>query len=339
MKALFRCDATAQVGFGHLSRCLALAEALRLEGVAALFAGQFDDNAQAKIGEAGFDCAALSDPVNTREARDEVGPILSDGAYDFVVLDSYQADETYLAGLAAMEPALVAIDDFRLLAEYPCDAVLNFTWEAPELGYLDGPALLLGPNYLLVRRTLVERRAASAARERPEALRNLLVLIGGADPKGLTRRLVQILSEAHTDLCLRVIAEDTDPMKALVSQFADGSAALPRQPDISDHLAWADAAVTGGGLIKYESAYMGVPVAAIAQNEGQDGETQVFARAGLVYDLGLADAVSDTDLAASLDQFLGKAALRQTMAARMREAFVPDPSANAAQTLLEAIGR
>ena len=339
MRALFRCDATAQVGFGHLSRCLALAEALRLESVAALFAGQFDDAAIAKIGEAGFDYAALSDPVNTREARDETGSLTLDGAFDFVVLDSYQADETYLAGLAAMGPGLVVIDDFRALAEYPCDAVLNFTWEAPELGYPGGPALLLGPHYLLVRRTLVERRAASAARKRPEAPRNLLVLIGGADPKGLALRLVRILAEAHTDLCLRVIAEDTDAMKALISRFADDSAALPRQPDISDHLAWADAAVTGGGLIKYESAYMGVPVAAIAQNQGQDGETQVFARAGLVHDLGLADAVSDAYLTARLDRFLSDAALRQTMAARMREAFVPDPSANAAQTLLEAIGR
>ena len=92
MKALFRCDATAKVGFGHLSRCLALAEALRLEGVAALFAGQFDGAAIAKIGEAGFDYAALSDPVNTREARDETGSLTLDGAFDFVVLDSYQAD-------------------------------------------------------------------------------------------------------------------------------------------------------------------------------------------------------------------------------------------------------
>jgi len=339
VKALFRCDATAHVGFGHLSRCLALAEALRLKGVEALFAGHFDNSAQSKIADAGFECAPISDPVNTHDARDEISSLLSGGAFDFVVLDSYLADENYLTGLAAMGPALVVIDDFRLLADYPCDAVLNFTWEAPDLGYPDGPALLLGPHYLLVRRTLVERRAASAARERPQTPRNLLILIGGADPKGLAVRLVQILAETHTDLCLRVIVEDTDAMKALISHFAPDSAALPRQPDISDHLAWADAAVTGGGLIKYESAYMGVPVAAIAQNEGQDGETQVFASAGLVHDLGLADTVSDTELAARLDQFLTDAALRLTMAARMREAFIPDPSANAAQTLLEAIGR
>ena len=140
-------------------------------------------------------------------------------------------------------------------------------------------------------------------------------------------------------MCLRIIAEDGPEIDSLIAQFAPGSAVVPRQPDISDQFLWADVAITGGGLIKYESAYMAVPVAAIAQNEGQDRETRVFSRAGLAHDLGLADAVTDADLTASLDRFLGDASLRRAMASRMRDAFVADPSANAAQTLLEAIER
>ena len=339
MKAVFRCDATPHIGFGHLSRGLALAEALKAKSVASVFAGQYDESAQAKIGEAGFASVPLDAPVNTHGAAREFTPVLERHGGDCIILDSYRADEDYLADCHALDRALIVIDDFRALRSYPCDAVLNFTWEAPDLDYPDGPALLLGPHYLLVRQRLIEQRALSVARERSGPLRHLLVLIGGADPKGLALRLVRVLLAKHSALRLRVIGEDSAEMQALAAQFAPGSDALPRQSDISDHLLWADAAITGGGLIKYECAYMSVPAGAIAQNEGQDAETRVFSGAGLVFDLGLADRVSDPDLAARLDRFLDDAALRGCMAARMRESFVPNPSANAAHAVLEAIER
>ena len=146
------------------------------------------------------------------------------------------------------------------------------------------------------------------------------------------------LLQPHDDvLTLRAIAADPVALEPLLNRFSSDSAILPRQPDLSEQLCWADAAITGGGLIKYESAFMGVPAAAIAQNEGQDGETQVLSGAGLVFDLGLADTVSDDDLSASLLTFLTDGDLRGALIERMREPFVADPSNNAAKAILEAL--
>jgi spore coat polysaccharide biosynthesis predicted glycosyltransferase SpsG len=114
---------------------------------------------------------------------------------------------------------------------------------------------------------------------------------------------------------------------------------LSRQPDLAEQFAWADACITGGGLIKYESAFMGVPAAAVAQNEGQDGETRALTRAGLVFDLGLADDRSDGELASALGSFLGDHDLRDSLAARARATFPDDPSARAAKAILGAVGR
>ncbi len=334
MKALFRCDATADIGFGHLIRCIALAEALRMQGVRSVFAGQFDAGAKDQIDAAGFDSVTLDQPINTgADERDLVETA------DFVVLDSYRADPAYLAVIKPHGPKLVMIDDFRELESYPCDVVLNFTWEAPSLGYPEGPALLLGPEYFLTRRKLVERRADSIQRHRSGDVRNLLVAVGGSDPKGITARLLRLLSDIDSNLCVHTISGSGDPLEPLLERFAPGSEVLPRQPDLSQPLLWADAAITGGGLIKYESAFMAVPAAAIAQNEGQDGETQVFAGAGLVFDLGLADTVSDEELAASLKKFLSSAQLRENLTTRMKKAFVADPTANAAQSILEALSK
>lgn len=334
MRVLFRCDATADIGFGHLSRCIALAEAMRLSGAECVFAGQFDTAAADQVRAAGFACESLASPINAKGAMEELADLPRPQA---IVLDSYRADETYIAELGTGGHRVVVLDDFRALSAYPCDVVLNFTWEAPSLSYPEGPTLLLGPHYLPARRRLVEQRAHSIERDRTGPIRNALIAVGGSDPKGITARLLRCLAGQTENITVRAIAQNPEELEPLLESFAPGSEILPRQRDLSDQLLWADAAITGGGLIKYESAYMGVPVAAIAQNEGQDGETQVFAKAGLVFDLGLADSVSDAQLAQALGIFLSDAALRKAMAERMREAFIADPGAHAAHAILEAV--
>jgi spore coat polysaccharide biosynthesis predicted glycosyltransferase SpsG len=336
VKAIFRCDATADIGFGHLSRCVALAEALRLSSVRSTFAGLFDDGARSQIAAAGFDRADFNEPVNT-EASDERHPL--ENSAELLIVDSYRANESYLSSLKSLGITVVVIDDFRALETYPCDVVLNFTWEASSLGYPDGPVLLLGPGYFPARRRLVELRPQSIERKRPARVRNLLIAIGGADPKRIAARLIRILRESHADICLRVVAANEADLGETLADFATGSAILPRQPDLSEQFLWADACITGGGLIKYESAFMGLPAAAIAQNEGQDGETRALTRAGLVFDLGLADDRSDEELASAMDRFLADEDLRKGLAERSCDAFPADPSVNAARAIVEAIGR
>jgi spore coat polysaccharide biosynthesis predicted glycosyltransferase SpsG len=339
MRAIFRCDATAHIGFGHLSRCIALAEALRLSDIGSTFAGMFDAAAKDQIAVSGFDCVDLAGPVNTEAADRQLADTLAKESESFIVVDSYRANESYLASLRALGNATVVLDDFRALETYPCDVVLNFTWEAGSLRYPEGPILLLGPEFFPARRQLVELRPQSMERQRRGAIRNLLIAIGGADPKRIAARLVGILREHHSGICLRVIAANEADLADMVTGFAPDSLVLPRQPDLSEQLLWADASITGGGLIKYESAFMGVPAAAISQNEGQAGETRALTRAGLVFDLGLADERSDEELAIALDRFFADSDLRDGLAARMRQIFPPDPSAHAARAIVEAIGR
>ncbi|MEL7199131.1 MAG: hypothetical protein AAGL10_12525 [Pseudomonadota bacterium] len=335
MKAVFRCDATAAIGFGHLSRCIALAEAFRQCGVESVFAGQFDADASDQVAATGFTSHGFEAPVNSSSAAEELEGIEA----DFVVLDSYRADEAYLSDLKCMGHRTVIIDDFCKLSAYPCDAILNFTWEAPLLSYPEEPALILGHNHLLARRRLVEARQGSVDRNRDGVVENLLVAIGGSDPKGLALRIVGVLGEINRDVTVRVLGQPNAQLTAAIEPFAEGSAIVARQPDLSEQLQWADAVISGGGLIKYESAYMGVPAAAIAQNEAQDGETKVFSGAGLVFDLGLADTVSDDGLADRLNTFLNDAAMRAKMAGLMRESFIADPSGNAAKAILKALER
>jgi spore coat polysaccharide biosynthesis predicted glycosyltransferase SpsG len=341
MRAVLRCDATADIGFGHLSRCIALAEAFRLFDVPSVFAGLFDPAAGDQIAASGFDRIDLGNPVSTQGVVDD--PLWErlgrEAPASFAVVDSYRADEVYLSTIKALGTPTVVVDDFCALEHYPCDVLLNFTWEAASLGYPKGPLHLLGPYYFPARRQLIEFRSQSIRRERCGAVRNLLIAIGGSDPRRLAARLVSILRQNHPETCVHLIAANDADMALSVTDFAPGSKVLPRQPDLSKPLLWADACLTGGGLIKYESAFMGVPAAAISQNEGQAGETRALTRAGLVTDLGLADDRSDAELAIGLNKFLRHEGLRNGLAGRIREIFPPDPAANAAGAILNAMRR
>jgi spore coat polysaccharide biosynthesis predicted glycosyltransferase SpsG len=170
-------------------------------------------------------------------------------------------------------------------------------------------------------------------------VRNIVIAVGGSDPKQIASRLVRILPDHHADLCLRVVAGDEHDLSDQLAAFAPGSRVLARQRDLSEQLLWADACITGGGLTKYEGGFMGVPAAAVSQNEGQAGETRVLASAGVVFDLGLADDRSDQQLGASLKRFLAEHAMRDGLAARFRDAFPADPTAHAASAILAAVGR
>jgi len=340
MRAVVRCDATREIGFGHLSRCLALAEALRLCAVDSTFVGQFDPAAEHQIAFAGFRHHALTQPVNSGSRDCEALSSLADvGNASFFVVDSYRADETYLETLKSSGSPVVMIDDFRSLTAYPCDVVLNFTWGAATLGYPAGPHLLLGPKYFLARRRFAELRPRSIGRTREGGVQNVLIAIGGSDPKGIAARAIGILRRRHSGLCLRVIGVSETDSSDMLTNFAVGSSVLPRQPDLAEQLLWADAAIAGGGLTKYESAYMGVPVAVISQNEGQATETRSLARAGLVLDVGLADECSDAAIGSALDEFFANGELRDSLARRMRGTFGPDTTLHAARAILAEVGR
>jgi spore coat polysaccharide biosynthesis predicted glycosyltransferase SpsG len=337
MSAVFRCDATSDIGFGHLSRCIALAEAFAVLDISSSFAGLFDPAAKKQIADLGHD-RVDADPVNAKALDAELAETIRSDA-DFVIVDSYRATAAYVAALRELGAPTVVIDDFAALESYPCGVVLNFTWAAASLGYPHGPVLLLGPGYFPARRRLVELRPQSIERQRGARIENLLIVIGGADPKRIAARLIRILRGQHSSLCLRVIAANAADLDDGLAGFAGGSAVLPRQPDLSEHLLWADACISGGGLIKYEAAFMGVPAAAVSQNEGQAGESDSLAGAGLVFDLGLADSRTDRELASALDIFIADTGLRGSMAARARESFPPDPSGRAARAILDAVKR
>ena len=129
MNVLFRVDASKNIGFGHLERCLTLAEAIRETGGRCIFACQhLFGNGVSRIAskkfhyyenfamrDAGFADFEFNDGLSwskkvMRADSDFVGQILKDHEFDWLVIDHYAIDETWQERVGLASNVLV-LDD------------------------------------------------------------------------------------------------------------------------------------------------------------------------------------------------------------------------------------
>jgi len=315
---VFRCDATAATGLGHLSRCIALAEAVTELGATTRFVGAFEAPGKKLLASASF---STSDMPATKD--------------DLLVIDGYGFDAAFVAR-AAETSSVVLIDDFAALSAYPANiTLLNFTIAASTLPYPAPPKKLLGPGFFLARRSL--REVKKKARTLSPRSATVLVSIGGVDRHGLSRLVVETLLAIEP--AVRVLVAAGQPSAALDEAKtllgARGEVTIGA-PSLAPLFAQADAVISGGGLTKYEAAYLGIPTAVISQTEEQADETRAFVGAGLAIDLGLGTSASVASLRADIKRTLFDAELRARLRASCAKTFADDPTLAAARALLEA---
>lgn len=335
---LFRCDATLQTGLGHLSRCLALGEALEELAFTPVYCGDYSLPAKSMLDHTnfkyidyyGWDSAKW---FQTLEALDDI-------SVSAVVLDSYAVDDEFLSACHKHFCSTFIIDDFCKLDSYECSGILNFTVEAKSYTYPQDVKLMLGPDFFLVRKPYWTRRDKHLTSRKQ--VRNILIACGGFDRSNMTQRLLMPLSH-RKDLNIHVIVsnaqEHKDEIKNVLKTTGNDSELKTQLPHLADEFSWADIILAGGGLTKYEAAYMGVPSYVVSQTVDEWSETKSFSALGLCYDAGRSDLLSDEDLQNSLDIFLKAHDTHRLISKTCSRFFSTNPTRNAANEIAKSIQR
>src|SRR5690606_18511998 len=112
----------------------------------------------------------------------------------------------------------------------------------------------------------------------------ILVAIGGSDRWGLTARVVNALYHVAPASTVHAVVGNSFDEKAIVAnamaRFESECRLLDQLPALTDELVWADVVVSGGGMTKYEAAYLGVPPIVVSKTPEEAVETQRFANLG-----------------------------------------------------------
>jgi spore coat polysaccharide biosynthesis protein SpsF len=309
--ALLVCQAGHAVGFGHLSRALALAAAFRDRlswGVTMVVCGGGENRAR----EAGLRVLTPADGLD--------GPWLSDliraERPDAVVVDvrdglTRETVETWRAA----GPLVAVVDDGsdrRLAADiaaYP---------PVPQLADLDWPKpveVLSGWEWVV---TGAEGDADAHASRRGDG--RLLVTMGGSDPRGWTAPLCAALGghRGPLDVVIGPGVADAESVAAAVAA-ARQDACVHRAPaGLGPLLEQADVVVSAFGVTAYEAVQHAVPAVLICADGDQRASARAFEDAGVAVACAAQTPFDGADAAEAALALLDDAPRRARMAAAAR---------------------
>ncbi len=327
MRLLLRADASAQIGMGHVMRCLALAQACHSQCGEAIFAMSVAGGAVAnQLERQGVSILRFTGTPGSRADAEWTSTLARRQQASWVVIDGYQFDGAYQRRLRTGQFSVLAMDDFGHAGHYYSDLVVNQNIFAEEVTYDNREPhtrLLLGTRYALLRQEFLRHRREP--RTRPtNAATNVLVTLGGADPNNITSivlRAFEVL--ARHELKIRVVIGLSNPHRLdLERQRQDMQCdveLLAERADLPELMAWADIAITGAGATCWELAYMGLPMVTVTLAENQEGIAAGLAKAGAALSAGWGHEVSPADLAGIVHGLLDDPLARRRLAQRARK--------------------
>jgi UDP-2,4-diacetamido-2,4,6-trideoxy-beta-L-altropyranose hydrolase len=292
-RVAFRVDASASIGQGHLSRCLALASRLRRRGADCLFVGGRGMSPWLGIVKAqGHEASLIDEGIGASEDALQTLAALRPCGADWLVVDHYGLDARWHASVRPGTRRLLALDD---LADRPldADAVLDPSPCASGQSYSalvrPGCELLLGPAWCLLRDEFSEARSVCVT-QTGTAAKRIHLAFGGTDPADRTLQAARLLLEWFDDAqVVAVLGQEgaqAEALKALAAASGGRLDAVIATSDVAGTMARCDCAVGAPGGTLWERFCMGLPTACATTAATQRPVIEQLAHGGWLLDLG-----------------------------------------------------
>lgn len=225
-RLIFRADGSAQLGLGHVMRCLALADMLGNGYDRHLAITQPTPAVTAIIEKAGVNVMTLSSP--------DLDVFLAHvKSTDTLILDGYDFGRDYQLACRSAAWALVYIDDL-CQPDPVANVVVNHAGGISRSDYYgDKPvvhresSLLLGPAYALLRTAFLNPDGF----EKTPTDGPILVSLGGADPQNVSSMVLDVIRQSAITNSVNLVI---GPLYAHKSALEERAAALPNVQIVSN---------------------------------------------------------------------------------------------------------
>lgn len=296
------------VGGGHESRVRLLQSAALARGIDAVVVPV---TWAPTPGEPTAAPPVADDPARLLTGRDDVEVLVTDGPDGFVDQFANLLPASAL-GVAfrmyGIEPGAMPWEDVSITPSL--DPTFTRSTVEPRRHVLLG-----GADAILVRASCFRRPD-----DPPRSSADVLVTMGRADPRGLTRLACDALASLDPTVSVTVV------IGALNAARDDLHAAFGERFHVVDEgridfdgtLHRTTLAVINGGLTRYECVAAGTPFVAISSNAAQAAFTEKVVSRGVGRHAGQVDDMLPERLRQAVDALLAKATLRSRMSARAR---------------------
>lgn len=314
--AIFRCDASPEIGAGHAARCLALADAFADAGSEVLFA---------------VNAAARETFPALKRFRTEIVPAgktdepqwlgeLADGKNASLVLDLRETSEEYEAACKRWTKKLAIIADFPD-RRHDCDVLIDQTIgrEAREYASLvpENCKILTGAQFALVGRPFAGLRGEAQQRRKGVPAKRILLTFGATDPFNYLGRLLPALIEHASGLKIDIAAgsRPLDDVQVTIERQVGAISVLRDAEEMPQALLAADLAVGLAGTSAWERCVLGLPSALFIPSDYYRLATERLAATGAVTVIGGND-FEPADMARKIVELTRDAAKLAQMSAR-----------------------
>lgn len=254
-------EAGGNVGYGHLMRCRAIADAgggdLLVQGYGS-YPGGDNTHEQAWM-------------ERTEELTRELPSACP------VLVDSYLARREIYAVLSHHFDRVAAIDDYDRL-NYPVNLVINPGLKLPP--YREQIATVVGGSEFIILRDAIRHQTSKSNYARMECA---LVTFGGSDERNMLGRLVPLLRD--WGLAVTAVVGDDATRDRLAEAHPDPSITWLGLVDASDMarlMVRSDLALSAGGQTLHELAFLGVPTVGVLTGKDQQLNIEGYVAAGFL---------------------------------------------------------
>lgn len=301
---VFRTDASISLGYGHVMRCLALADAFNILGEKSIFI--FSKNGDAlcqEVSNSGHKYIILENVFSSYSRDEEVADAkmtLSSLPSDskLLIVDHYHLHIGWEEIVNQSGLPLLVIDD--LLRNHNSNFLLNqslITNKNPYFGKIPSDCTcFFGPNFSLLSPPFKTLRSKVVFRKK---LKRVLIFFGGSDQDNETEKaLTGILSvdkPLHIDV--DVVIGRSNPHQSRLARICNTSNITLhiQTTHMANLMLSADLAVGAGGSASWERCCLGLPALVSIQADNQAPIATKLHQLGALYNLGMTKNITAKD--------------------------------------------
>jgi len=322
MQWRFRVSSLPSVGYGHMTRSLALAEAFPDD-----YAVQFVLDSESCVHR-------WRDFLHLRGFSVKAAATGHESEASGVVFDGYGFHNSDFCVEKTAGNIIVIISDDREIYEV-ADCVVR-----PSVNDFDetkDSKTLAGCRYAL----LATKYQRSPVRDFTGTVENVLIMCGALDSKNLTESILTALSkiEFSGDVTVLLSAQATNFSRIKSFQQEEKSpfslSIVRNAIDTFDHLVRADLVIGSGGQGLIERVALGVPSLTLAAAENQLGQATYIAGQGATYLIDRRSIANDELLCSGLTEIIKNSKKREHMSVRAKRLIDGKGAARVVEKLIQ----
>lgn len=307
MNIAFRVDSSFEIGTGHVSRCLTLADMLHTKSIKILFLTRnLDGNMSRIIEKRGYKCILLqgnftSEWMDAEQTIDTINYLNIN--IDLLIIDHYGLGKSWETQIKKKVRNIMVVDDLAN-RKHRCDVLLDQNYYENYLTRYNGLVpteciKLLGPKYLLLRPEFHE--ILKQKKEKNVEIKRIFIFYGGSDPTNETEKALLAIKKYERlhkkkldiDVVVGESNKNKESIRHLVNELQGNYYC---QIDFIAELMWkADLSFGAGGVTMWERCYLKLPSIVTAVAENQVEAAKAAAKAELIIYSGWYEDVNVND--------------------------------------------